>query len=192
MFVIPPDGDCPYEALLGWNGSWDVIEIEGFDFRSIMDLPDWWEVALVIAKKIHCDGELILDLINRAEDASSEIDGAFHAGFLASEDYMEPYCDGEPPTLQQLRNLIAKRQFAATNRQAKKRLIAERRKEFAASRSALALTLMDRGHAYACVSCAACDDLTIDHVWPLSRGGDDGIENLQFLCRSCNSSKGAK
>lgn len=37
-----------------------------------------------------------------------------------------------------------------------------------------------------------CDstDLTIDHVVPISRGGDHVIENLQLLCKSCNPSKG--
>lgn len=40
--------------------------------------------------------------------------------------------------------------------------------------------------------CGATTDLTIDHIWPLSRGGPDTEDNLRVLCRSCNSSKGAK
>lgn len=32
----------------------------------------------------------------------------------------------------------------------------------------------------------------IDHVVPLSRGGTHDYDNLQCLCKSCNSSKGAK
>lgn len=44
---------------------------------------------------------------------------------------------------------------------------------------------------YRCKYCGSESNLEIDHIFPFSRGGDHGENNLQVLCRSCNSSKGA-
>lgn len=46
--------------------------------------------------------------------------------------------------------------------------------------------------AYRCVHCAAHIDLCVDHIKPESKGGTLAFNNLQTLCRSCNSIKGAK
>lgn len=44
-----------------------------------------------------------------------------------------------------------------------------------------------------CLCCESADSpLTVDHVVPLSKGGSNNISNIQPLCRSCNSKKGAK
>lgn len=45
---------------------------------------------------------------------------------------------------------------------------------------------------YACSECESPDELTLDHIWPYSRGGTDEPSNLRVLCRSCNSTKGAR
>lgn len=43
-----------------------------------------------------------------------------------------------------------------------------------------------------CSECGTQDDLTVDHVIPLADGGDPYDENnLDVLCRPCNSRKGA-
>lgn len=43
--------------------------------------------------------------------------------------------------------------------------------------------------SFKCVWCEATRELSIDHIKPLSKGGSDEPENLQTLCRSCNSRK---
>lgn len=41
-----------------------------------------------------------------------------------------------------------------------------------------------------CVRCwKESDDITKDHIIPISMGGSDAIDNLQPICRSCNSMK---
>jgi len=46
---------------------------------------------------------------------------------------------------------------------------------------------------YTCPMCGVSEPeikLTLDHIIPLSCGGKNSIENIQPLCRACNSSKG--
>lgn len=44
-----------------------------------------------------------------------------------------------------------------------------------------------------CANCGTTDDLTVDHITPISAGGDlYDRTNLAVLCRPCNSRKGAE
>ena len=46
--------------------------------------------------------------------------------------------------------------------------------------------------AYRCKGCGDWHDLCVDHILPVARGGCKDIDNLQTLCRPCNSKKGTK
>lgn len=52
----------------------------------------------------------------------------------------------------------------------------------------LRAAVMERD-GYQCVNCGATKPLAIDHIFPWSRGGEDTLENLQVLCKPCNSKK---
>lgn len=41
-----------------------------------------------------------------------------------------------------------------------------------------------------CGICRSKDNLTLDHIVPISWGGVHGLENMGVLCRSCNAAKG--
>jgi hypothetical protein len=42
---------------------------------------------------------------------------------------------------------------------------------------------------YSCLKCGAHNDLVLSHIVPESLGGATNVDNLQTLCRSCNSRK---
>ncbi|OEU71741.1 MAG: hypothetical protein BA863_06600 [Desulfovibrio sp. S3730MH75] len=56
---------------------------------------------------------------------------------------------------------------------------------------ALRSKIMDRD-GNKCTGCESLNNLEIDHIVPISRGGESVENNLQVLCRSCNRKKRAK
>lgn len=42
---------------------------------------------------------------------------------------------------------------------------------------------------YSCKSCGKKDNLTVDHIVQISKGGTNNLENLQTLCKYCHESK---
>lgn len=86
----------------------------------------------------------------------------------------------------------AKYRSRAATVAAKRKFTAVRRKEYQASRAEIILKMIEAGIPYVCNfdGCGLTEDLTVDHIHPLSRGGSDDLSNLQFLCQPHNSSKG--
>ncbi|MDD4645414.1 MAG: HNH endonuclease [Bacteroidales bacterium] len=43
-----------------------------------------------------------------------------------------------------------------------------------------------------CIYCGQSTKLTVEHILPRSRGGEDIPDNVVWVCQSCNSGKGSK
>lgn len=70
--------------------------------------------------------------------------------------------------------------------------LAHRRRVFQSRRAELVLGMLDAGKHYRCshLGCEISENLTVDHIVPLSKGGTDDISNLQFMCGPHNAAKG--
>jgi len=50
----------------------------------------------------------------------------------------------------------------------------------------------EREHSDVCIFCGTTANLTLEHLLPRSFNGPDVEKNLVWICKSCNSSKGAR
>ena len=65
------------------------------------------------------------------------------------------------------------------------------RQEWAAMRRNVAPLVFQRD-GYQCRQCFSAERLTVDHITAIANGGTNEPDNLQTLCQSCNSRKGAR
>lgn len=94
-------------------------------------------------------------------------------------------------TIQEARAYVVSQQQKKLTQAVKKDLTQKRRREFNSRRAQLMLALIERdGYNCQYPECGSQEDLTIDHVVPLSKGGSDVPSNLRLLCRKHNSVKG--
>jgi 5-methylcytosine-specific restriction endonuclease McrA len=50
----------------------------------------------------------------------------------------------------------------------------------------------DGATCYMCHRKLAIEEITLDHVRPRSRGGDESDDNLKVACEPCNNRKGGR
>lgn len=78
-----------------------------------------------------------------------------------------------------------------------RRLIKNLRLRARRANQTCSVTLEDMGECLAhfssaCCYCGSRDDLTVDHVVPVSHGGESRRDNILISCRRCNSSRRVK
>ncbi len=139
-------------------------------------------------------GEITLSTQRLNNQSDSEILESIKYLFTLSRSPFleETHCSGRQSFSSIQEFLIAeeadRRMRASKDRKAV--LTKERRNEFGGQRKSLALALIERdGYLCRAPGCKVTESLTIDHITPLSKGGSDNLANLQFLCRSHNSTK---
>jgi 5-methylcytosine-specific restriction endonuclease McrA len=118
---------------------------------------------------------------------------------IKDEILVEACCGGRGPLSQYLElpfdeylDLAEQSRVELAARKAKRVLTKVRRSSYVAKRAQLMLAMIEAKIPYVCAhrECTMVENLTIDHITPLSRGGTDELSNLQFLCRAHNSAKG--
>ena len=65
------------------------------------------------------------------------------------------------------------------------------RQEFENKKTGIKNRLFSRVE-HKCVLCGSTENLTIDHIIPLRKGGTNDDSNMQILCGKCNRLKGVK
>ena len=151
-------------------------------------LPDGHEVGLT-------NGEIVLPIGTIRQMNPAEI-GQIVLDLVPIYDQVFEYMSsGEigNTSVETALQYAASRKRAKRTDEVKRQFTQVRRTEFSAKRAHLTLALIERDGEYVCAhpDCTSQEDLTIDHIVPVSRGGTDELDNLRFLCRKHNSMKGA-
>lgn len=92
------------------------------------------------------------------------------------------------PDLREFREKIEIELLRRQEREKQRANLKGRRKQIQRVRNKLFIEIGNRD-GFICKFCQAVKDLTLDHIHPVIEGGTDALENLQILCRSCNSRK---
>jgi hypothetical protein len=132
-------------------------------------------------------------LLAWAEEGERGFPGVLAAAALAQLPARTLWKTFDDDALQELYDIASEAELATAAEQFKAAALARPYIDSGKVPAEVLEAVMERdGHR--CQNCGGTEDLTIDHkLVPWSEGGSStDPENLQVLCRSCNSSKGAR
>lgn len=159
--------ELPVETRLLFIGLWTLADREG----RLEDRPKQIKMELFPADQFDV-GSMLGELQSSGFISRYEVDGSKFIevlNFIKHQDphYKEKASEIPPPPGQE--NFIKATGVTRTQR----------------------ARILERD-GYKCRCCSATEGLCIDHIFPVSRGGDSSDDNLQVLCSPCNTKKGNK
>jgi hypothetical protein len=182
---------APNRGIWAVPGGGSVWGYGVVDFSTLIENPRWHEIAVAVARAFGIEPARLVKAVETAAQHWKDevlvnaccggIGPLAEAGDLTLDEY-----------LARLEAFHADERAKEAARVAKKDATKFRRNLFAGRREELILQLLDAGRPYVCVrpGCGVRNKLTVDHIKPMSRGGSDDLDNLQFLCAPHNSAKG--
>ena len=108
---------------------------------------------------------------------------------LNKDNFWNIYCLFNSTTIEAIKDKIF--QTEAIKEELKSKEYRRRQATIYTSNKNIRKIIFKRDGKY-CRKCNSTKELTLDHIISVLRGGENELNNLQVLCRSCNSKKGAR
>lgn len=138
------------------------------------------------------NGEVVLP-VRAIRDLHPEVIGLLVLELAGDYEVLKEYLgSGELDfmSIDQAKEYVKSKQQTHRSKEVKTGLVKKRRAEFNSKRAQLMLALIERdGYVCQYLDCDCQEDLGIDHVVPLSKGGSDELVNPRIMCRKHNSEK---
>jgi len=188
----------PRASIFWDNSGAPFVHFYGLDrsggWGGILRLPNWKAVAREILPHLP-EVDDVDDALAQLEELRAvfiEIGDILLALAQQRSSLLYEICGMGNASVDSVRAIWLAHRHQTTTQAAKREITKRRRYQFNRERDVLMLRLIESGVPYVCAidGCPVSEDLTIDHVLALSRGGADELENLRFLCQPHNSEKG--
>lgn len=181
------------------------------------DGSEWWAeskhlggepvVCVPVSAIENLDALTLIDHLHKAKDAALLAEASFIASMILyrpqdalriveeenpDSNYLLLRYRADDPEVDSAYKIYQHELNARIERQKNGKESKAKRAQIFSQRTSLLAELNERDGGMFCQQCRATEHLCIDHITPLIRGGSNDLDNLQILCKSCNSRKGDK